>query len=290
MCEDAGMASGENSRHIPHGLLRGLSRDTLASGRGADLTHEYLEAGVHLIEKALDHDPRDGIHPFLGWLSQKAVIKATTGRGYLGGAEGTLRDRWQPHARYVSDLVLWIRNKRPDQSFPNRKAGLIQDALRSHATVSQLIRGLSHAAQDGILTNSRFRLQLLALSVLGSPRYRASKEYNDIAPSIYRDMDQQWLQIVHGYLKERGLELRPGIQESDLVEILIAVGEGLALRELADPTVGARHESRLRLQGTTALALFAACLDHQDGHTLDELVDNLARASSEYQSSADRAL
>ena len=48
--------SSDDKPKIPTGLLRGLSRETLASGRAADLTYEYLEAGVELIADALDHD------------------------------------------------------------------------------------------------------------------------------------------------------------------------------------------------------------------------------------------
>jgi hypothetical protein len=264
------------SNKIPEGLLRGLSRETLASGKAADLTYEYLEAGVALIEAALNHDPHDGVHPFLGWVSQRAVAEATSARGYLKGATGTLRDRWQPHSRYISDLILWIRTKRPEESFPTREASLIDAALQSHATVSQLIRGLSRAVQEGIIVNPRFRLQMLALAVLGSPNHRESEDDRVGAPEIYAEVDEQWLPIVHGYLREKRLELRPGIKETDLVEILTAVGEGLGLRELADPTSGARRESRLRLQGTTALALLVACIDPGDGQSLEALVDRLA--------------
>jgi hypothetical protein len=257
---------------IPKGLLRGISRDTLAHGGAADLTYEYLEAGVGLIEEALNHDPANGTHPFLGWLTQRSVVQATTARGNLAGGLGALRDRWEPHARYISDLMRWIQNKRPERSFPKRQERLIKDALKSHATISQMIRGLSRAAQASILVNHRFRLKLLALSVLGSPKYQSSDEYKT---DLYTGIDEQWLPIVHRYLQERGLELRPGIHEPDLVEILTAIGEGLALRELADPSTGARRERRLRLLGTAALALLVACIDDGNGQTLDDAANEL---------------
>lgn len=269
------MPSPNDQPKIPAGLLSGLSRETLASGRAADLTYEYLEAGVELIAEALDHDPAEGTHPFLGWLSQRAVIDAVTSRRKLRGAVGTLRDRWQPHSRYLSDLVIWIRSRRPDRSFPVLNADLIAAAFNSHATASQLIRGISRPVQEGILANPLFRLQLLALSVLGSPKYRASDEYGAGAPDLYDEIDQRWLPLLNGYLTEKQLELRNGIDETDLVEILTAVGEGLALRELADPSTGTKRERRLRLQGTTALALLMACRDPGDGLTLDDHVDQL---------------
>jgi hypothetical protein len=265
---------------VPPDLLRGLSRSSLATGRAADLTYEYLEAGVDLIAQALDHDPREGVHPFLGWLSQRAVIDATAARGVLRGGVGTLRDRWEPHSRYLADLIEWIRYKRPDRSFTVREADFVSSALGSHATASQLIRGLSRAVQQGVFVNPLFRLQVLFVSVLGSPKYRASEEHKAGAPNIYVEVDKRWLEILGVFLDTNHLELRPGLHETDVIEILTAVGEGLALRELADPTAGARRERRLRLQGTVALALLAACVDRGDGLTLDALVD-------QYQSSTD---
>jgi hypothetical protein len=258
---------------IPDGLLSRISRDSLAAGPAADLTREYLEAGVRLIADALDHDPEQGVHPFLSWLSQRAVVESVNARGNLRGGLGTLRDRWQPHANYLQDLVSWIRYQRPERSFPAREAERIEAAFESHATVSQIIRGLSREVQRGVIQNPLFRLQLLALSVLGSPKYRASTEYRRGAPEIYEEIDKRWLPLVHNFLLAQEAELRRGLDELDLVEMLTAVGEGIALRELADPSSGAKRESRLRLQGTAALALILACLDRGDGLTLDEAVD-----------------
>lgn len=266
---------------IPPGLLIGISRSSLATGKAADLTREYLEAGVDLIIEALDHDPEAGVHPFLGWLSQQKVADAVTKRGYLGGALGTLRDRWQPHANYLMDLVLWIRFRRPDKSFPIREQQTISAAFESKATISQFVRGLSRQVQKGIIENPLFRLQLVALSVVGSQKYRQSEKYGKGTPELYEEVDKHWLPLVHAFLSGNHFELRPGIQEDDLIEILTAVGEGLALRELADPTSGRKRSRRLRLQGTAALALILACLDQGDGLSLDEAVDQLRQGSSD---------
>lgn len=271
------MAPDEHQTPIPDGLLSGISRQSLATGRAADLTREYLEAGVDLIASALDHDPAEGVHPFLGWLSQRTVIDATTARGFLAGAKGTLRDRWQPHSNYLTDLVLWIRHRRPDRSFPSRERTKVAAAFESQATISQVIRGLSRGVQIGIFANPLFRLQLLALAVLGSPKYREEQGgFENGAPEIYEEIDKRWLPLVHAFLSAREVELRRGVEEGDLIEILTAVGEGLALRELADPTADSKRERRLRLQGTTALALILACMDPGDGLTLDAAVDRAA--------------
>ena len=255
--------------------LTGLSRQSLATGRAADLTCEYLEAGVDLIASALDHDPETGVHPFLQWLSQRRVVEAVNVRGNLRAADGTLRDRWQPHARYLGDLVTWIRLRRPARSFPVRERDRVSAAFATNATVSQLVRGLCREVQTGIVTNPLFRLQLLAVSVLGSPRYRESEEYGQAAPELYEELDKRWLPVLHAFLDRNEVELRPGVEPRDLVELVTAVGEGIALRELADPTEGSRRARRMSLQGTAALALIAAFVDRGDGMNLDEYLDSI---------------
>jgi hypothetical protein len=264
------MPSDKDEEAIPEGLLKGISRPSLVHN---DLTREYLDAGVELITDALDHDPAEGTHPFLGWLSQRTLVDAVTARGYLRGALGSLRDHWEPYSNYVTDLLVWSRYVRTRRSrFPVREVRRIRAAFESNATISHLIRGLSREVQRGILTDELFRLQLVLLSVAGSPKYRESGALGDTA-EIYAEIDRRWLPLVHRFLTSRRLSLRPGVDEVDLVEIVTAVGEGLALRELADPTSGARRERRLRHQGTVILALLFACIDPGDSAPLDEALD-----------------
>jgi len=54
--------------------------------------------------------------------------------------------------------------------------------------------------------------------------------------------------------------------------ILIAVAEGLALRELVEPTTGDARKRRESLQGLTVLALLMACTG-TDGRTVDEALE-----------------
>jgi hypothetical protein len=239
--EEIGEALG-----IPEGLLTGLSRDSL---RHSDLTVEYLEAGIDLIASALEHDSdAPETHPFLGWLSQGAVIKAMQGRTYRGSL-GSIRDRWEPHSLYLRDLITWLRFRRPERSSPARASSMIAGQLKMGIQPSQIIRAIANENAEGLFKNPLTRLQFLLIAVIGSP----SPRHRQMASSLYEEIDEKWLPVIRGFLERYSLSLRPGVSEQDLVEILAAVGEGLAVHELAGPSAGEDRERRMSLLGTTTL-------------------------------------
>jgi hypothetical protein len=249
-------------------LLTGLSRRSLATH---PLTVEYLEAGAQVVAEALDHDPLNAeLHPFLSFLSRGEIQRAVNRRGNLKGSEGTIADRWTPHTTYIRDLIAWMRHRRGNRSFPARAAEFISTALASAPSPSAVVRTISEANQGQLFANPLFRLQLLAAAVLGAPQARAS------APDIYDEIDERWTPFFETFLTRYGLTLRPGVSVQDLVEVLVAVGEGLALRELAAPSDGEDRQRRLRLQGTATLALLSAFVAKPgDSDTVDQTVDSL---------------
>jgi hypothetical protein len=211
-------------------------------------------------------------------MSRQTVLDAVTARGRIVGTEGYFRDRWARHRDYVGDLIAWIRYQRPQNAFPVRAEELVQAALGSQTKPSLIIRVLARRNMLGVLANPLFRFQLVALAVVGSRRA------DDDAPAehaldVYTEVDRPWAAVVAEFLDARDLSLRPGIEVGDLVTLLVAVGEGLALRELASPTEGHERERRASLQGLAALALLLACTG-ADGRTIDDAVDRALGAGS----------
>ena len=124
------------------------------------------------------------------------------------------------------------------------------------------------------MANPLFRLQLLAAAVLGAAESDAD------ARDVYTEIEARWEPFVEAFMRRHGLAPRPGITVGALVTILIAVGEGLALRELVDPTEGADRGLRLSLLGSVALALIAAATTKTEkSETIDEVVDRLLGTS-----------
>lgn len=249
-------------------FLTGLSRPELASD---DLVFEALEAGAELIEQALDHDAASAeLHPFLAFLSRGSVIRAINARGNRMSQEHILKYRWNPHTDYIKDLIAYIRFRRGTRTFPARAGEWITAMMQSVPSPSIFVRTISNGNQSQLFANPLFRLQLLAAAVLGAPRTRMS------APDMYEEVDDQWLPFFEAFLAQHDRVMRPGVRARDLVEILVAIGEGFALRELIAPTVAEERHRRGSMQGTATLALLAACTvpaDEDLPATLDQLVD-----------------
>lgn len=261
--------------------MEGISRLRRPSTQVDDpLTREYIHAGLDLIEEALNYDPEAmrGGHPFLAWISQRKVVEVANERGNLGGraSSASLRDRWEPHAEFLWDLIDHIRARRPGRSFPERARAKIRALLLVRKPPQAIVRELGRDLQGGIFENEFFRLQLLGLAVAGTPRFRESAEMPDVS-GLYEEIDARWLSIVEGFLDKYELVCRPGIKPEDLVQLGTALAEGLALRELADPTKSTRRTARLRLHSTGLLAFLfaltvpASSTDHSI--SIDQAVD-----------------
>jgi hypothetical protein len=222
------------------------------------LTREYIAAGLDLIQEALNYDPTESSdgHPFLAWISQRRVVEVANTGGRIGGRAtlASLRDRWEPHGNYLWDLVDHVRARRPSRSLPVRARDLIQGLLMANESAPAVVRRVGRKLMEGVFENPFFRLQLLALAVVGSAKFRGSPEAGEIA-GFYDEIDERWDAIVQGFLAKYSLEPRVGVKERDLIQLGAALADGIALRELADPTRAAEREERLRLHSTGLLAL-----------------------------------
>lgn len=100
------------------GVLRHLHRST-RKGReraAADIaTRSYLQAGLRLLSEAVSarHAPPDEdpiSHPFVAWLSRRLIVQEmgneTDAKLPMKGSVNGLRDRWEPHSDYITDLLL----------------------------------------------------------------------------------------------------------------------------------------------------------------------------------------
>jgi hypothetical protein len=262
--------------------LRGVSRLKRQQTQvKSPLTAEFVKAGRKLIEEALQHDPESPkSHPFLGFLSQKRVVaQANDGRRGKKATAPALRDRWEPHSNYVRDLVDHIRQERVKESFPVLAAEDIEEALASDVTPSQLVRGIAQLLLVNVFDNEYFRLRMVTLAALGAPKYRDSAE-EESAVAFYREIDALWEPLFERYFEKYGLKLRVGVEMNDLVQMATAFGEGLALRELADPTSpdAPERKERIKLHSDGLLAFVLAFAEPRDAASvsIDKAVDGMA--------------
>lgn len=246
------------------------------------LTEEFVKAGRELIEDALEHDPASQkSHPFLGFVSQRHVVDQVNGkRSGERISPMVLRGRWDPHSNYVRDLVDHIRKERVNESFPVRAEPEISAALESDATPSQLVRAIGQMLLVQVFDNQYFRLRMVTLAALGAPKYRDSAE-EESAAAFYGEIDKLWEPLFERFFAKYDLELRVGVHMDDLVQMGTAFGEGLALRELADPTVSGSPErkKRIKLHGDGLLGFVLAMTQPRDRKSIsiDKSVDQMTQ-------------
>lgn len=247
------------------GILRHLNRNTKAGrDRAAEdgATRSYLQAGLRLLVRAVsaEHDPEDrdpASHPFLSWLSRRAVVDEVSNetapelprRGTVSG----MRDRWEPHRDYISDLILVALIA--DRSLA-KAAG---EFLRQNPEVSPVDAVHEVAYQDLIaVTDSEgFRVQMLAAALAGREPLAA-----DSLTQMYTGVASSWIDVYDSIRHSWGLNFREGFDTTMLAELLLAMSEGLSLRLMAASETGIiDHERRRSLLGVGALALIAAVVD-----------------------------
>src|SRR6516225_9346771 len=94
--------------------------------------------------------------------------------------------------------------------------------LKAGSCFSSNVHILADAIMELFVTQSRFRLQLVAVAVADGDEV----------------IREAMVEHYHGALKARKLRLRPGLTADDFVNLLAAVAEGTALRQLAEPATG----------------------------------------------------
>ncbi|MEU8125475.1 hypothetical protein AB0C21_42760 [Spirillospora sp. NPDC049024] len=273
------------------GVLRRLDRRTpFSRTRLANdpVTAAYLAAGMRLIEHHLgpsaqrscsDPDDRNSIErPMLNFLSQRAVAAEVANNPEpfpQVGSVSTLRSTWKSHSDFIADLLrfgLWTRYHE-NHCVVTEFADAIESMIEGPDFV-QAVHQLGYADLLTLIDRPRFRLELIAAAGAEGDEVIAKAMTEN-----YQELLGQWREVFAEILTARGLRLRLGVALDDLVGIVAAVAEGVALRALADPHSGVVDHSRRRsLLGTASLALIRGCverIDDTDGLSLEQAVNQM---------------
>jgi hypothetical protein len=272
-------------------VLRGLKRRNPITRRNKHandpVTASYLYAAIQLIQRHLGPgairrpgaagDPDTVERPLLGFLSQRAVaaeVKHNPPPFHRVGRVRTLRDRWEPHSRFIADLLrfgLWPWH------YPAAHLHEAADAEDEMLHGPDPVRGLHRLcfwALTRMLDTPIFRLGLIAAAEAeGDP------VIGEVISGRYRRNSPFWKQFYLEFLHTRGLRLRPGITLDECADLLAAVADGVAIRALADPASPVIDRARRRcLLGTAALAVIAGCVERADstgGVSLEDAVRDM---------------
>jgi hypothetical protein len=251
------------------------------------VTAAYLAAAMRLIERHFGPgaqrspvDPSDENsleRPLLGFLSQRAVAAEVSRNPHpfpRVGSVPTLRSTWRSHSDFIADLLrfgLWSQYH-PARWESDRTAAAIEELIDgAEPDFAQSIHELSYHNLMIFVARPRFRLRLVAVAAA-----EGDEVIREALGELYHEALVSWRTVFVEVLRNRGLQLRPGVQPDDFVNMLAAVAEGTAVHALSAPSPQViDHEHRRTLLGTAALALIHGCLervDEADGSSLEQAV------------------
>ncbi|WP_432836201.1 hypothetical protein [Dactylosporangium sp. CA-092794] len=241
-----------------------------ANSRG---TASLLYAGMTLIQNELGPQARrreavpgqrDSVERrALDFLSQRAVV-AQTGRNTApfdrGCTERALRSRWKNQSHYIADLLrfgLWQEQYGIDYELMRiEREKLLMDHGRD------LVEAVHLAAVwelDMLVRMPIFRLHLLAISTAeGDEVIRTAIGEN------YRGLLAEWKGTYERSFTARGLRPRPGASFAKLADMLAAMAEGMAMRELGDAYSPVQTSEHSTLLGEGGIWLLLGCLQRDD--------------------------
>ena len=199
----------------------------------------------------------------LEFLSQRQVVAEVTRNNEpfdQDGTAGALRSRWKSHSHYIADLLrfgLW-----------EEQYGCDYDLMRAEHEVRlkdagyDLVESVHLAAireLESLVTMPIFRLHLLAVSTAeGDDVIREAIGEN------YRGVLEDWQGTYERALTARGLRPRRGESFAKLAQMLAAMAEGMAMRELGDAYSPVRTGETRTLLGEGAIWLLLGCLQSED--------------------------
>jgi hypothetical protein len=259
------------NRHTEHARLELANNPTTAA---------YLHAGMRLIERHLGpHPERRPVRVddetsldrrVLSFLSQREVVAEVRRNGKpfaTRGEPGVLRTTWGPHSNYIADLLrfgLWSAHYEAsyDRSMRERGQWIVEKP--------DLVETVHRAALeelDALVAMPIFRLHLLAV---------ATGEGDDVVREAiaenYRGLLDDWRDTYERAFTARGLKLRPGVSFGDLTQVLAALAEGMALRDLGDAQARIRTSADRSLFGTGVVAVLLSFLQPagEPGDTMED--------------------
>jgi len=256
-------------------VLRNLNRSTPSGFRRTAndrFTASLLRAGMTLIRNELGPGAiRRSVVPgddnsverrALEFLSQRAVVTQVTRNEppFNRGTMGALRERWASHSHYVADLLrfgLWVEQYGTD--YTRMRAEREKQLMdRGHDFVEAI--HLAAVRELDLLVNLPiFRLHLLAVATA-----EGDKVIREAIGQNYRSVVGEWESTYERAFTARGFRPRRPDSFAKLAQMLAAMAEGMAMRELGDASSPVRIDDTRTLLGEGAVWLLLGCLQRED--------------------------
>jgi len=248
------------------------------------VTASFLRAGMGLLYQHLGpggctcpcRHPHDRFS-LLSFLSQHRVaeaMKRNPRRFSRHASVPSLRDRWDPHKGFITDLVSFAMLE-PNYR-PGYRGGLkdLAGKLTSEPDLAQAVHEITYRYVAGGTKLAPVRLSLALMATCGE-----DPDIGDAISRAYQDKLGPLELLYQEVASARRLRLRPGLTPSDLTNAISAAVDGVILRAAGDPQADVLdHARRTSLAGLISLAVIFAFLepeDSADGLTLEQAVTKL---------------
>ncbi|MEU8820638.1 helix-turn-helix domain-containing protein [Actinoplanes sp. NPDC048796] len=245
--------------------IKGVRESTRAALVNSLKVASYLKAGVNLVEQNLGPSPSSSISSadsrYAYWsgfqfLSERSLMReaATLDPPYLRQkGVGPYRSTWASHDDYLSDLLAFQFHAINYAPKYGTEMGSRGHLLSTADSLVEAVKRSAYHELQAILRMPQFRLQLIV---------SATADLNDgIHNSIannYAAALEPWMRIYESTLAARGLRLRNGVTMRQFVDMLAAITEGFAIRQLGDPNAGILGEPESNLAGMAILGIIDA--------------------------------
>jgi hypothetical protein len=271
--------------------VKGVRESTRAALVNSLKVASYLKAGAMLVEHNLGAPSApapgpDGCKAYwsgLHFLSERALSRevATLEPPFLRQkGTGPYRSTWASHDDYLNDLLAFLfhaMNYDPQYGAELETRG---DWLISGESFTDAIDRAAFHEVMAITRMPLFRLQLVVCATADR-----NDGIHDAIANNYAGALEPWMKVYEAAIAARGLRLRKGITLEQFTNMLAAIAEGFAIRQLGDPAAGVvGTEPKDNLVAMAVLGIMNSYLEPADEPTrltLREQIENATQPTED---------
>ncbi|GID97049.1 hypothetical protein ACFQFC_38605 [Amorphoplanes digitatis] len=251
--------------------VKGVREATRVALINSPKVASYLKAGANLIEQHFGGDEpaaaaaaaESGRKPYwsgIRFLSERALSREMENLEppfLRQKGDGPYRSTWACHDDYLNDLLAFIFH---DMNYDPQYNAEIETRGSWVSTDASFVDVVDRATYHELQTICRmplFRLQLLMVATA-----HRNDGIHDAISSNYEGALDPWKKIYESTIAARGFQLREGITLDQFTNMLAAITEGFAIRNLGDPSAGVLGDGPPdNLAGMAVLAILNSYLE-----------------------------
>jgi hypothetical protein len=264
--------------------VKGIREATRVALVNSPKVASYLKAGSNLIEQHFGGDDahavaaEGGRKPYwsgIRFLSERALSREMENLEppfLRQKGDGPYRSTWACHDDYLNDLLAFVFHDMNYDPQYNPEVDTRGGWLSTDACFADVVDRATYYELQAICSMPLFRLQLLMVATA-----HRNDGIHDAISSNYEGALDPWKKIYESVIASRGFQLRTGVTLDQFANMLAAITEGFAIRNLGDPAAGVAGEGPAdNLVGMTVLAVLNSYLEPAGtptGTTLRESFD-----------------